>query len=67
MARIIMDKKTGNPGLIRCAIAGSIAEKTLASALAEAFSQHISAWKPSATRCFSQEISGQSRGICVAN
>ncbi len=39
-------------GLIRCASAGSVAEKTLASALADAFSQHLPTWRPSATRCF---------------
>jgi hypothetical protein len=52
MARIITDKKTGNTGLIRCTNAGSVAEKTLASALADAFSQNLPAWKPSSTRCF---------------
>jgi hypothetical protein len=38
--------------LIRCANAGSVVEKTLASPLADAFSQHIPAWKPSATPVF---------------
>jgi hypothetical protein len=38
--------------LIRYANAGFVVEKTLASGLADAFSQHLPAWKPSATRCF---------------
>jgi hypothetical protein len=38
--------------LIRCTNAGSVAEKTLASGLADAFSQHLPAWRPSATRYF---------------
>jgi hypothetical protein len=41
--------------LVRCANAGSVAEKTLASGLADAFSQHLPAWRPSATQCFSPE------------
>jgi hypothetical protein len=31
--------------LIRCANAGSVVEKTLASGLADAFSQHLPAWQ----------------------
>ena len=42
-ARIIADKKTGNSGLIRYAHAGYVMKKTLASGLADAFSQHIPA------------------------
>ena len=52
MARIITDKKTGNTGLIRCTNAGFVVEKTLSSGLADAFSQHLPAWRPSANRCF---------------
>jgi hypothetical protein len=55
MGKIYTDEKTGNTGLIRCANAGSVAEKTLASALADVFSQHFPAWKPSATPLFSPE------------
>jgi hypothetical protein len=46
------NKKTGNTGLIRYANAGFVLEKTLASALADAFLQHLPAWRPSATQCF---------------
>ena len=49
--------------LIRCANDGFVVEKTLASGLADAFSQHIPAWKPSATRCFFPRIS--ERGVSV--
>jgi hypothetical protein len=59
MARIITDKKTGNTVLIRYANAGSVVEKTLASGLADAFSQHLPAWKPSVTRCFSKRFLGE--------
>jgi len=52
MGKIIADEKTGNHGLIRCANAGSVLQKTLASGLADAFSKHLPAWRPSATRCF---------------
>jgi len=52
MARIIADKKTENNGLIRYANAGYVMEKSLRSGLADAFSQHIPAWKPSATHYF---------------
>jgi hypothetical protein len=56
MARIITDKKTGNTVLIRYANAGFVVEKTLASGLADAFSQHIPAWKPSANQCFQKDF-----------
>jgi hypothetical protein len=54
--------------LIRCANAGSVVEKTLASGLAGAFSQHIPAWRPSATPYFLPKISDEAhrRAICVA-
>ena len=68
-ARIIADKKTGTSGLIRYAHAGYVMKKTLASGLADAFSQLIPAWKPSATHSFLPTISerGASAGpICVA-
>jgi hypothetical protein len=56
MARIYTDKKSEkNTGLIHCANAESVVEKTLASALADAFSQHIPAWRPSATPYFSKK------------
>jgi hypothetical protein len=42
--------------LIRYANAGSVVEKTLASGLADAFSQHIPAWKPSANQCFQKDF-----------
>jgi hypothetical protein len=42
--------------LIRCANAGSVVEKTLASGLADTFSQHLPAWKPSATQCFQKDF-----------
>jgi hypothetical protein len=45
--------------LIRCANAGCVVEKTLASGLADAFLQHIPAWKPSATPHFSPKISDE--------
>jgi hypothetical protein len=45
--------------LIRYANAGSVVEKTLASGLADAFSQHIPAWKPSANQCFSKRFLGE--------
>jgi hypothetical protein len=47
------NKKTGNTVFIRYANAESVAEKTLASGLADAFLQHLPAWKPSATPLFS--------------
>ena len=58
------DRKIENTGLIRCANAGSVMEKTLASGLADAFSQHIPAWRPSATPHFLPTISarGESAG-----
>jgi hypothetical protein len=46
------DRKTGNTGLIRYANAGFVVEKTLASGLADAFSQHLPAWRPNATPVF---------------
>ena len=46
-------------GLIRCANAGFVVEKTLASGLADAFSQHVPAWKPSATPHFLLKISDE--------
>jgi hypothetical protein len=42
-------------GLIRYANAGSVVEKKLASPLADAFSQHIPAWRPSATPYLSKK------------
>jgi len=39
--------------LIRCANAGFVVEKTLASGLADAFSQHIPAWKSKRNPVFS--------------
>jgi hypothetical protein len=39
--------------LIRCANAGSVLEKTLASALADAFSQHLPAWQAKRNPIFS--------------
>ena len=47
--------KTKSTGLIHCANAESVVEKTLASPLADAFSQHIPAWRPSATQYFSKK------------
>jgi hypothetical protein len=53
--------------LIRYANAGFVVEKTLTSGLADAFSQHIPAWKPNATRCFSERfLTKHLRAICVA-
>ena len=60
MARIDTDRKIENTGLIRCANAGFVVEKTLASGLADAFSQHIPAWRPSATPHFLPTISARS-------
>ena len=54
LSRITKTKKTG---LIRYANAVSVMEKTLASPLADAFSQHLPAWRPCATRCFLPTIS----------
>jgi hypothetical protein len=54
------DKKIENTVLIRCANAGFVVEKTLASGLADAFSQHIPAWRPSATPYFLPMISSRS-------
>ena len=59
MARIDTDRKIENTGLIRCANAGFVVEKTLASGLADAFSQHIPAWRPSATPHFLAKISDE--------
>ena len=54
-----------NTVLIRCTNAGFVVEKTLASGLADAFSQHIPAWRPSATPHFLPTISarGASAGL----
>jgi hypothetical protein len=41
--------KPKSTGLIRGANAGLVVEKTLARPLADAFSQHIPAWRPSST------------------
>jgi len=43
MGKIVTDRKKENSGVIRCANAGFVLEKSLASALADAFSQHIPA------------------------
>ena len=51
--------KPKSTGLIRGANAGFVVEKTLASPLAAAFSQHIPAWRPSATPHFLPKISDQ--------
>jgi hypothetical protein len=45
--------------LIHCANAGFVLEKKLASALADAFSQHLPAWKPSATLYLLPKISDE--------
>jgi len=50
------DRKTGNTGLIRYANAGAFLQKTLSSELADAFSQHIPAWRPSANQCFQKDF-----------
>jgi hypothetical protein len=42
--------------LIRCTNAGSVVEKTLASGLADAFSQHLPAWKQTANQCFQKDF-----------
>ena len=44
---------------IRCANAGFVVQKTLTSALADAFSQHLPAWRPSATPSFLPKISDE--------
>jgi hypothetical protein len=58
IARIYTDKKSEKiTGLVRCANAGFVVEKTLASGLADAFLQHIPACRPSATPHFLPKIS----------
>jgi hypothetical protein len=54
--------------LIRCANAGFVAEKTLASALADAFSKHFPAWQAKRNPVFFLENSKAKhrRAICVA-
>jgi hypothetical protein len=44
MGRIYTDRKIENTSWIRCANAGCVVEKTLASALSDAFSKHLPAW-----------------------
>jgi hypothetical protein len=52
--------------LIRRANAEFVVEKTLASGLADVFSQYISAWQAKRKPVFFKKISGRSRAICVA-
>jgi hypothetical protein len=42
--------------LIRYANAGAFLQKNLASELADAFSQHLPAWRPSANQCFQKDF-----------
>ena len=55
-------RKPKSTGLIRYANAGSVVEKKLARPLADAFSQHIPAWRPSATPYFSKKSLSESAG-----
>jgi hypothetical protein len=55
MGKIYTDKKIGNTVLIRYANAGTVLQKTLARGLADAFLQHLPAWRPSANPLFSPE------------
>ena len=56
-------RKPKSTGFIRCANAGFVVEKTLASELAAAFSKHIPAWRPSATPYFSKKSLSESAGL----
>ena len=51
--------KTKSTELIHCVNAESVVEKTLASALADAFLQHLPAWEPSATLYLLPKISDE--------
>ena len=51
--------KPKSTGLIHCVNAGLVVEKTLASPLADAFSQHLPAWEPSATLYLLPKISDE--------
>ena len=52
--------------LIHCVNAESVVDKTLASALADAFSQHLPAGEASANRYFFAENSGRGIGGLIA-